>query len=122
MRIIRSIRHKFCADGSFMKEFILDTEITPDFIQFLKRFGSVEMLPGLGEGYYKFEKPDCLSIKGFIHESSIEVRFKKEVMDLTTDFLHSLLYYYQNGKPDYETLSRRETALMKQVTKHLYGT
>jgi len=32
MRILRSNRHKYCADGSFMKEFILDTEVTPEFL------------------------------------------------------------------------------------------
>lgn len=35
MRILRSNRHKNCADGSFMKEFVLSTEVTPDFLDFL---------------------------------------------------------------------------------------
>ncbi|NLV27810.1 MAG: hypothetical protein GXY48_11720 [Methanomicrobiales archaeon] len=121
MRIIRSNRHKYCADGSFMKEFVLDSEVTPEFLDFLKRFGTLEMLPGLGEGFYKFEKKDCFSIKGFVNESGFEVRFKKEVMDFTSDFLYSLLYYYQNGKPDFKTLSRREEALIERVKTRLYG-
>lgn len=121
MRIIRSNRHKYCADGSFMKEFVLDSEVTPEFLDFLKYFGTLEMLPGLGEGFYKFEKKDCFSIKGFVNESGFEVRFKKEVMDFTSDFLYSLLYYYQNGKPDFATLSRREEALMERVKTRLYG-
>lgn len=86
MRILRSNRHKNCADGSFMKEFVLNAEITPEFLEFLKKFGSIEMVPGLGEGYYKFEKPDCFSIKGFLYDTGFEVRFKKEVLDLTSDF------------------------------------
>lgn len=121
MRILRSNRHKYCADGSFMKEFVLDTEVTQDFLDFLKHFGSLEMLPGLGEGFYKFEKTDCFSIKGFLNESSFEVRFKKEVMEFTSDFLHSLLHYYQNGKPDFATLNRRDASLMKRVKTRLYG-
>ena len=121
MRILRSNRHKYCADGSFMKEFILDTEVTPVFLDFLKHYGSLEMLPGLGEGFYKFEKSDCFSIKGFLNESSFEVRFKKEVMEFTSDFLYSMLYCYQNGKPDYTTLNRRDAALMERVKTRLHG-
>ena len=121
MRILRSNRHKYCADGSFMKEFILDTEVTPEFLDFLKHYGSLEMLPGLGEGFFKFEKTDCFSIKGFLNESSFEVRFKKEVMEFTSDFLYSMLYCYQNGKPDYTTLNRRDAALMERVKTRLHG-
>ena len=121
MRILRSNRHKYCADGSFMKEFILDTEVTPVFLDFLKHYGSLEMLPGLGEGFFKFEKTDCFSIKGFLNESSFEVRFKKEVMEFTSDFLYSMLYCYQNGKPDYTTLNRRDAALMERVKTRLHG-
>jgi hypothetical protein len=40
-----------------MKEFILDTEVTPVFLDFLKNYGSLEMLPGLGEGFYKLKRP-----------------------------------------------------------------
>lgn len=79
------------------------------------------MLSGLGKGYYKFEKPDCFSIKGFLHESMFEVRFKKEVLDLTTDFLYALMYYYRDGKPDFETLSKRDTAIVERVKAYLYG-
>jgi len=64
MRIIRSNRHKYCADGSFMKKFILDTEVNPEFLDFLKYYGSLEMLPGLGEGFYQFEKT-VIQSRGF---------------------------------------------------------
>lgn len=121
MRILRSNRHKNCADGSFMKEFVLNAEVTPEFLKFLKKFGNLEMLPGLGEGFYKFEKTDCFSIKGFLYDTGFEVRFKKEVLELTSDFLYALMYYYQDGKPDFATLTRREEALMERVKNHLYG-
>ena len=121
MRIVRSSRHKFCADGSFMKEYILDSDIKPDFLEYLKRFGSIEMYPDLGEGFFKFEMIDCFSIKGFLHEDSFEVRYKKEVTDVCTDFLYSLLFFYKDGDPDYATITRREAVLREKVRKHLYG-
>jgi hypothetical protein len=74
MRILRSVRHKVCADGSFMKEFLLDAPITKEFFAYLGNFGQVEALPHVSEGFYKFEKSDWFSIKGFAGDSIVEVR------------------------------------------------
>jgi hypothetical protein len=121
MRILRSVRHKVCADGSFMKEFLLDVPITKEFFTYLENFGQVEVLPNVGEGFYKFEKPDWFSIKGFAGDTTIEVRFKKEVMDLTSDFLYFLFSSYPERKDDLSLLKQREQAAGERVRKHLYG-
>lgn len=121
MRILRSVRHKVCADGSFMKEFLLDTPVTKEFFIYLRAFGWVESLPNLGEGFYRFEKPDWFSIKGFAGDTTVEVRFRKEVMDLTVDFVYSLFSTYQEGDIDISVLKRREEAIGEKVRKHLNG-
>ena len=122
MRILRSVRHKVCADGSFMKEFLLDTPVTKDFFAYLGNFGEIETLPHIGEGFYKFEKQDWFSIKGFAGDTTVEVRFRKEVMDLTSDFLYSLFATFQEGPIDLPVLKEREQAIGERVKKHLYGT
>jgi hypothetical protein len=122
MRILRSVRHKVCADGSFMKEFLLDVPVTKEFFSYLGNFGSVESLPNVGEGFYKFEKPDWFSIKGFAGDTTVEVRFRKEVMDLTSDFLYFLFASYREGTMDLSALKQREQAISGRVRKHLYGT
>lgn len=121
MRILRSVRHKVCADGSFMKEFLLDAPLSEGFFAYLKNFGSVESLPNVGEGFYKFEKPDWFSIKGFAGDATVEVRFKKEVMDLTADFVYFLFASYDEEKMDLTLLKQREKAIDDRVRKHLYG-
>jgi len=78
MRILRSVRHKVCADGSFMKEFLLDAPVTEGFFAYFKNFGSVESLPNVGDGFHNFEKQDWFSIKGFAGDTTVEVRFKKK--------------------------------------------
>jgi hypothetical protein len=83
-----------------MKEFLLDEPVTPEFFSSLGDFGQVETLPFVGEGFYKFEKPDWFSIKGFAGDTTVEVRFKKEVMDLTADFLYFLFSSYRQGTTD----------------------
>jgi len=122
MRILRSVRHKFCADGSFMKEFLLDTPVPKEFFTCLLNFGHVEALPNVGEGFYKFEKPDWFSIKGFAGDTTVEVRFKKEVMDLTVDFVYFLFASYREGTMDLSVLKQREQAIGERVRKRLYGT
>ncbi len=121
MRILRSIRHKVCADGSFMKELLLDAPLTPEFFAYLGHFGSVDALPAIGEGFYKFEKPDWFSVKGFSGDMTVEVRFKKEVMDLTEDFLHFLFSSYRTEEKDIPVLKRREQAIGERVYKRLHG-
>jgi hypothetical protein len=122
MRILRSVRHKVCADGSFMKELLLDAPLTPEFFSYLGHFGQVEALPAVGEGFYKFEKPDWFSIKGFSGDRTVEVRFMKEVMDLTEDFLYFLFSSYHDRIEDFSQLLSREAATGKKVRMRLYGT
>ena len=121
MRILRSVRHKSCADGSLMKEFLLDAPVTEDFFSYLKNFGTVESLPNVGEGFYKFEKTDWFSIKGLAGDTTVEVRFKKEAMDLTVDFVYLLFSSYREGAADLSLLKQREQAIERRVKERLYG-
>jgi hypothetical protein len=104
-----------------MKEFLLDAPVTNEFFAYLGNFGRVEVLPNIGEGFYKFEKPDWFSIKGFAGDTTVEVRFRKEVMDLTADFLYFLFASYREGTIDLSVLKQREQAIGERVRTHLYG-
>ncbi len=121
MRILRSIQHKYCADGSFMKEFLLDAPVTREFFLYLGNFGKIDQLPNLGDGFYKFDKPDWFSIKGFIGDSTVEVRFKKETLEITVDFLYLLFSSYHEGTMDLTFLKKKETLRAARVSKLLYG-
>jgi len=104
-----------------MKELLLDAPVTGEFFTYLGNFGQVKALPNVGEGFYTFEKPDWFSIKGFVGDTTIEVRFKKEVMDLTSDFLYFLFSSYPERATDLSLLKQREQAVGERVRKHLYG-
>lgn len=121
MRILRSVRHKVCADGSFMKEFLLDAPVPREFFAYLGNFGQIQALPAVGDGFYRFEKPDWFSIKGFAGDTTVEVRFRREVMDLTMDFVYFLFSSYREGTMDLSVLKRREQAIGERVRKHLHG-
>jgi len=104
MKILRSIQSKVCVDGSLMKEFQLDEPLTKEFLTFLENFGTVRVLTHLRLPYFSFEKERFISIKGFIGEGIVEVRYRKEFVDITNDFFHLLLYYYQKGSTGKKTL------------------
>ncbi|HJJ28530.1 MAG TPA: hypothetical protein O0X70_03970 [Methanocorpusculum sp.] len=104
-----------------MKEYQVSEPLTTGFFEYLKHFGRVETVPGLGDGYYNFEKPGWFSIKGFAGDDTVEVRFKREVMDSTSDFLRLLFFAYrEDGTTDIAGLKEKERAREAQI-KRLLG-
>lgn len=115
MRILRSVQTKVCVDGSLMKEYVLDKPLTEDFLKFLEQFGTVRFLEQLRKPYFSFEKELFISIKGFIGDSNVEVRYKKEFHDLVGDYFHLLLYYYDQGERGISALKGQEDSIRKKM-------
>jgi hypothetical protein len=99
VRILKSVQTKVCVDGSLMKEYVLDEPLTEGFLNFLEQFGTVRHLEQLKKPYFSFEKEHFISVKGFVGDSNVEVRYKKEFQDLVADYFHLLLYYEREGQP-----------------------
>jgi hypothetical protein len=100
-----------------MKEYLLDRPVSAGFLRFLEPFADVELLPGIGDGFYRVEKAGCFSLKGLVGDTAMEVRFRPEAMDLTVDYLHSLLYWYRDGDPDAGKVKERDAALRERLAK-----
>jgi len=98
VRIVRSIQNKVCTDGSLMKEFLLEEPLSTDFLSFLQSFGTVEEYPHMKRPFFSFEQEHFISLKGFIGDTSVEVRYRKEFADLTSDYFHLLLFYSRQGE------------------------
>ena len=115
MRILTSVQTKVCVDGSLMKEYVLDNPLTEDFLQFLENFGTVRFLEHLKKPYFSFEKELFISIKGFVGDRNVEVRYKKEFQDLVGDYFHLLLYYYDQGNSGISTLKGQEDSIRERM-------
>lgn len=98
VRIVKSLQNKVCTDGSQMREFLLESPLTPEFLTFLKSFGTVKEYPHMKRPYFSFEQEHFVSIKGFVGDKSVEVRYRKEFFDLTSDYFHLLLFYAKQGE------------------------
>ncbi len=115
MRIVRSVNSKVCVDGSQLKEFLLDEPLTLEFLTFLENFGSVRYLPHMKMPYFSFEKADFISVKGFVGDPCVDVRYRKEFQDLTADYFHLLLYYFREGKEGIEKLRAIGITIQKKI-------
>ena len=115
MRILKSVQTKVCVDGSLMKEYVLDEPLTEGFLKFLQQFGTVRFLDQLRKPYFSFEKEHFISIKGFVNDSNVEVRYKKESQDLVGDYFHLLLYYYDQGETGISALKDQEDVIRKKM-------
>ncbi len=115
VRIVKSVQTKVCVDGSLMKEYVLDEPLTEGFLKFLEKFGTVRSLEHLRKPYFSFEKDQFISIKGFVGDSNVEVRYKKEFQDLVADYYHLLLYYYGQGDHGILTLNGIQDSISERM-------
>jgi len=65
--------------------------------------------------YFSFEKEDFISIKGFVGDPDVEVRYRKEFGDLTADYFHLLLFYFREGEGGVEKLQAIEFTVRKKI-------
>ena len=119
VRILKSVQTKDCVDGSLMKEYVLDEPLTEGFLKFLENFGLVRFLEQLRKPYFSFEKELFISIKGFVGDSNVEVRYKKEFQDLMVDYFHLLLYYYDQGERGISTMKGHDDIIRKKMKVRL---
>jgi len=115
VRILKSVQTKVCVDGSLMKEYVLDEPLTEGFLKFLEQFGTVRFLEQLKKPYFSFEKEQFISIKGFLGENNVEVRYKKEFQDLVADYFHLLLYYSRQGERGISMLKGQEDSIRQKM-------
>lgn len=115
MRIVKSVQTKVCVDGSLMKEYLLDEPLSGSFLKFLENFGTVRSLEQLKRPYFSFEKEQFISIKGFVGDCTVEVRYKKEFQDLVADFFHLMLFYEREGEGGIRNLKGIEESIREKM-------
>ncbi len=121
MRIGKTAQTKVCVDGSLMKEYILDEPLTAGFLAFLRAFGTIREYTQMKRPYFSFEQEHFISIKGFVGDPSVEVRYRKEFSDLTADYFHLLLFYYREGEPGTRKMKEIETSIREKMRTRLPG-
>jgi len=98
-----------------MREFLLESPLTPEFLTFLKSFGTVKEYPHMKRPYFSFEQEHFVSIKGFVGDHSVEVRYRKEFFDLTSDYFHLLLFYFRQGEGGTRKMKEIEDSIREKM-------
>ena len=119
MRVLKSVQSKVCVDGSVMKEYLLDGPVSEEFLEYLGQFGTLKYLSHMELPFFTFEKEHFISVKGFIGDRSVEVRYRKEFYDLVSDYFHLLLFYERKGKDGLEKMKGIEESIRKKMAVRL---
>ena len=122
VRIVKSLQSKVCVDGSNMKEFVLDEALTEEFLSFLESFGAVKRYSHLRRPYFSFEQQNFISVKGFLGDSTVEVRYAKVGADLTKDYFHLLLFYFRDGDAGIRKMQGIAESIRAKMKVRLSGT
>lgn len=104
-----------------MREVLLDTPVSESFIDFLRTFGTVMTLDTMGPGFFKYDLKDGFSIKGWVGDTNLEIRYQKEVLDICEDFVSVLFFYFHDGEPEISKLQRMEKRLSEKISLRKYG-
>jgi hypothetical protein len=102
-----------------MKEYVLDEPLTKGFLKFLELFGTVRIREQLKKPYFSFEKEHFISIKGFVGDCNVEVRYRKEFQDLVADYFHLLLFYEREGQAGISRLRGIEEVIRDNMKTRL---
>jgi hypothetical protein len=102
-----------------MKEYVLDEPLSEGFLNFLELFGTVRHLEQIKKPYFSFEKEHFISIKGFVGDNNVEVRYKKEFHDLVADYFHLLLHYNREGQSGISRLKDIEGIIREKMKTRL---
>ena len=98
-----------------MKEYVLDESLREGFLKFLEQFGTVRYLDQMKKPYFSFEKEHFISIKGFVGDNTVEVRYIKVGQDLVMDYFHLLLFYEHEGEAGIRKLKGIEDSIREKM-------
>lgn len=65
--------------------------------------------------YFSFEQKHFISVKGFIGDPGVEVRYRKEFFDLTSDYFHLLLFYFRQGEGGAPKMKEIEESIREKM-------
>lgn len=75
MKVIQQRKIEDCLDGSFIREFEFDQEISREFIDKLGQGHALEYFPKFPRPFFRIEKKNEYQIKGVLSNVTIKVIF-----------------------------------------------
>lgn len=75
MRIVEVVKTEDCFDGSYIREFVVDSEITEQAVMSLAKIGELEYYPEFPRPFFKITQKNRVHLKGVVGEKSFKAVF-----------------------------------------------
>jgi hypothetical protein len=99
MQILKTNKFKRCVDGTVLKEYSVDAEVTRELITYFGGFGTVKILDNLKQPFFSFSKEDYFSIKGMVGDQTLYVRYHEEHIEESHDLFTTMLEQWVPQNP-----------------------
>ena len=86
-------------DGTVLKEYLVDEEITRETLSYFEDYGKVKILENLKQPFFSFLKEEYFSIKGMVGDQTLYVRYHEEHIDESYELFTTMLAKWVPGSP-----------------------
>ena len=91
MQIEKTNKFKRCVDGTILKEYLVDGEVTRECLQYFGEFGTVKVLESIRQPFFSFTKEGYFNIKGMVGDRTLYVRYQGERMEEATELFVDMI-------------------------------
>ncbi len=91
MQILKTNMFKRCVDGTVLKEYLVDTEVTRELVSYFGEFGTVKILGNLKQPFFSFSKKDYFNVKGMVGDQVLYVRYREEHREESFELFTTIL-------------------------------
>jgi len=98
MQILKTNKFKRCVDGTVLKEYSVDEEVTKELLTYFGEFGAVKILDNLKQPFFTFSKEAYFSIKGMVGDRSLYVRYHEEHIEEAQELFTTMLEQWTPGE------------------------
>lgn len=105
MQIVKTNKFKRCVDGTVLKEYSVDEEVTREFLTYFGEFGTVKVMDNLKQPFFSFSKEEYFSIKGMVGDQILYVRYHEEHIEEAHELFTTLLEQWVPGTQVHDQIS-----------------
>jgi hypothetical protein len=116
VQVINVRKSRRCIDGTILREYTLDNQVSEGMIGYLEYFGTVKVLADMAQPFYTFRMGDYFSVKGMVGDTAMFVRFQPGFMPDTEIFFTRLISGFDMEAPGRDAIRKLQSDLIEKIT------
>jgi hypothetical protein len=81
MQVLKTNKFKRCVDGTILKEYLVNEDVTRELLIHFGEFGTVKILDNLKQPFFSFLIEDYFSVKGMVGDRCLYVRYHEKHLE-----------------------------------------